>query len=120
MWRVLILAGVFLLLLSIAAALGHGGYENWASQKVGNCCNDADCRPLEDVQWREGPEGPEVLLGREYCKIKIEHLTRKGHSPDGGLAHICVNPYVDGNPGTINNETPNCRRIRCFMGPVKS
>jgi len=106
--------------LMLTAAGTHGDYTNWASQKTDNCCNEQDCHELVDDEWREGPEGPEVYLRGEYCRIKAEHFIVTGKSPNAEHAHVCVRPNEDGMSGAVNGESANCRRVICFVGPFKS
>jgi hypothetical protein len=87
---------------------GHPDYQNWASGKTSNCCNDKDCGDLNEDETREGDKGTKVLILKKWCPVKAEHYIIKGKSPDWNKPHACVNHlgYYD-DP---------CDRLLCFAG----
>lgn len=133
---------IFLLLLLITPALAqdehaqghdlyHDNYRGWASQKTGNCCNNQDCHPLTDDEWRETSDGNvEILVPRErnhwngrnwemvtegptWCKIMQEHyVLPPSKSPNWETPHACIRSFQNGSDP--------CARILCFMGVPKS
>ena len=91
-------------------ARGHNEYQNWASKKTGNCCDDKDCGILNDDQVRETTTGPEVKVRGKWCRVLPEHFIIKGKSPDWNKPHACVNydfrtTYAD-----------DCDRLLCYSG----
>ena len=91
-------------------ARGHSEYQNWASKKTGNCCDDKDCGILDDDQVRETTTGPEVKVRGKWCRVLPEHFIIKGKSPDWNKPHACVNydfrtTYAD-----------DCDRLLCYSG----
>lgn len=96
---------------SYTHAQGHNVYRYWYSQKTGNCCNDQDCHPLKDTEWREDAEGPSVLIRGEWCPVQQQHYVIKGKSPNWEVPHACINDR------TAN--MPPCERLLCFMGTPK-
>lgn len=90
-------------------AAGHNDYRQWSSQKVRDCCNNLDCGSLNDDEWREGPDGPEILIEGQWCPVKQEHFLVRGKSPDGEHAHACVRKGP-------NVTQPPCDRLLCFVG----
>jgi hypothetical protein len=91
-------------------ARGHNEYQNWASKKTGNCCDDKDCGILNDDQVRETTTGPEVKVRGKWCRVLPEHFIIKGKSPDWNKPHACVNydfrtTYAD-----------ECDRLLCYSG----
>jgi hypothetical protein len=91
-------------------ARGHSEYQNWASKKTGNCCDDKDCGVLNEDQVRETTTGPEVKVRGKWCRVLPEHFIIKGKSPDWNKPHACVNydfrtTYAD-----------DCERLLCYAG----
>ena len=91
-------------------ARGHNEYQNWASKKTGNCCDDKDCGILNDDQVRETTTGPEVKVRGKWCRVLPEHFIIKGKSPDWNKPHACINydfrtTYAD-----------DCDRLLCYSG----
>ena len=91
-------------------ARGHSEYQNWASRKTGNCCDDKDCGILDDDQVRETRTGPEVKVRGKWCPVLPEHFIIKGKSPDWNKPHACINydfrtSYAD-----------DCERLLCYSG----
>ncbi len=99
-------------------AAGHDDYRFWASQKVGNCCSDQDCRGLKEDEWRETGinaefgTGIEVKIEETWCPVEKIHFIVAGKSPDATVAHACIRP-----PPSV---LPICERLLCFVGPSKS
>jgi hypothetical protein len=115
-WIVLCLCALFSCVLAGPAfaqhdhARGHNEYQNWASKKTGNCCDDRDCGILNDDQVRETTTGPEVKVRGKWCRVLPEHFIIKGKSPDWNKPHACVNydfrtTYAD-----------DCDRLLCYSG----
>jgi hypothetical protein len=88
-------------------ALGHGEYQDWASKKTNNCCNDVDCHYLAKDEYRETAEGTELKVGPKWCPVKDEHYVIRGKSPDWSKLHACINQNA-----SYGDE---CDRILCFM-----
>lgn len=88
-------------------ALGHGEYQNWASGKTNNCCNNEDCHFLTKDEYRETVDGPELRVSNKWCPVKPEHYTIRGKSPDWSHPHACINKNT--------NYQDECDRILCFM-----
>lgn len=88
-------------------AAGHGDYKDWASQRVGNCCDNRDCGTLKDDEVREGVNGPEVKISDQWCPVLQIHFLIRGKSPDWNVAHACV---------SRNHTLPSCERLLCFSG----
>jgi hypothetical protein len=88
-------------------ALGHHDYQDWASKKTNNCCNNDDCHYLAEDEFRETQEGTELKIGNKWCPVKDEHFVIKGKSPDWSKLHACINMSA-----SYGDE---CDRILCFM-----
>jgi hypothetical protein len=108
---------LFVLLCTFPAAAqhqhaqGHGEYQDWASQKTGNCCNNDDCGTLDDPEVRETTTGTEIAIDGQWCPVTPQHYIIKGKSPDWTKAHACVqkkSAYSSPNP---------CERLLCYSGP---
>jgi hypothetical protein len=91
-------------------ARGHSEYQNWASRKTGNCCDDKDCGILDDDQVRETTTGPEVKVRGKWCRVLPEHFIIKGRSPDWNKPHACINYDVRTSYGD------DCERLLCYSG----
>jgi hypothetical protein len=92
---------------------GHPDYQEWASGKTTNCCNDEDFGDLNEDEVRETPMGTEVFVharAREpqWCPVKPEHYIIKGKSPDWGKSHACINHK--------SFYTNPCDALLCFTG----
>ncbi len=96
-------------------AAGHSDYFNWASKKTGNCCNNQDCHGIGNEEWRETENGLEIKIMDVWCRVKQEHFTLQGKSPDSTVAHACIR---GGWLPPMYNQP--CDRLLCFMGPAKS
>ena len=90
---------------------GHNDYRGWASQKTPNCCNNQDCRFIEDHEWREDANGIFVQIKGEWCPVLQEHFVVRGKSPDWTKAHYCINDRAA--------QMSPCERLLCFMGVPK-
>ena len=109
-----LLAALLLVLVS-SAVLGqhnhaqhHGEYENWASGKTQNCCNNQDCGVVQDRDVRQSPAGTEIKIADQWCPVLREHWLIRGRSPDWQTAHACV-----GNSEHWLGRPP-CERLLCF------
>jgi len=91
-------------------ASGHNEYQNWASQKILNCCNNDDCGSLTDSEVRETPAGAEVQIAGEWCPVLREHYLTRGKSPDWSVPHACV------GKSSYYRSLPPCQRLLCFSG----
>jgi hypothetical protein len=82
---------------------GHDEYMGWASRKVSNCCNNQDCRGLDDAEVRQTTTGPEVLIDKQWCPVLREHYLTRGKSPDWNVSHACIRLTGQG-----------CDRLLCY------
>lgn len=94
-------------------AAGHNDYQNWASKKTSNCCNNDDCGDLAETQWQETTAGVSVKIDNKWCPVKQEHFITKGKSPNGEKAHACVQKASEWSP------SDPCERLLCFTGTTK-
>lgn len=95
-------------------AQGHDEYRSWTSRKMPQgCCSNQDCSPLKPEQWRETNSGIEVEIEGQWCPVTPEHfvITRGAKSPDGEMAHACINRRA--------YMIPPCARLLCYMGNTK-
>lgn len=83
---------------------GHNDYMGWSSGKTPNCCNNLDCGSLKAGEVMQGPNGPLVKIGTEWCPVLSIHYAR-GKSPDWNTAHACIRRSGEG-----------CERLLCYMG----
>lgn len=90
---------------------GHDSYQNWASTKVANCCNNDDCGVVEDSELRETSTGPEVAIDGQWCPVLPIHYIVKGKSPDWSRAHVCVK-----KKSIYTADIPTCERLLCYSG----
>lgn len=93
-------------------AVGHDWYQDWSSQKTGNCCNNQDCGELRSGDWRQSGATIEVAIAGKWCPVKREHLLIKGRSPDGSLPHACISHHT--------NSPDPCDRLLCFSDLTRS
>lgn len=91
-------------------AQGHNEYQNWASKKTGNCCNNDDCGVLKDEEIRETTTGPEVAIDGLWCPVRPEHYIIRGKSPDWNKPHACIGKKSATYP------VPPCERLLCYSG----
>jgi hypothetical protein len=117
--RSLLCAILLAMLLSLIPALaraqhnhdaGHAEYQDWASERTSNCCNNQDCGALNDDEWRETTRGTEIRIKGKWCPVKKEHFIFKGRSPDWQHAHACVQNRDTYQPAD------DCDRLLCFTG----
>jgi hypothetical protein len=66
---------------------GHPDYQDWASGKTSNCCNEKDCGDLDESEVRETPAGTEVFVHvpgqpQKWCPVlsdrPVEWLVEAG------------------------------------------
>ena len=97
----------------------HGFYQNWVNRETKGCCNDADCKPLEEDDQRElgGVEeifvrGVGVAQGQaQWCPILYHHYLLKGNAPNWNVAHACITDHYGG-------QTP-CTQFICYQPKPK-
>lgn len=114
---------VAVLLASVVQALAHDGYRNWQNYAGKGCCNDHDCRPIEDADIRTTRDHVEVRRRNrdgtfEWCPVKREHYLKTGNAPDWSTAHVCFEKnFVNGvevEPGA-GLDGSRCYLLRCFQ-----
>jgi hypothetical protein len=88
---------------------GHSDYQGWASQLVGNCCDNRDCGSLKQTEHRETETGPQVLIDGEWCPVLKQHYVIRGKSPNWETPHACIRIKSPYSPG-------GCERLLCYMG----
>lgn len=93
----MIRSGYFLALLACAApASAHGWYTDLRDGKGKSCCNDRDCRPVNQCVLPDRKEG---LLIEGVCGPIPWDKVLGVVSPDGG-AHACWN-HLNGRANVL-------------------
>lgn len=110
---------IVLLVLFANSANSHeqGGvnYHDWKNSKQQGCCNNRDCKPLEDHEERVTSAGTEVLVrgvgvakGQvAWCPVTSQHYLSKGNAADSTRSHSCVTDHY--------GATTPCTQFICYQ-----
>lgn len=109
---VILIVGAMLLIPTAVAVdlhyLFHASYNSWVNRSGFNCCNDQDCRPLEDEEVRVGKVDYEVKIDGAWCPVLEGMYLRSGNAPNDQVAHACI------RAANYSEDSP-CSRLLCFQ-----
>lgn len=101
-------------LFAAAPAFAHDGYKQWVNNAGKGCCNNHDCRPIDDESVRTNGRITEVEIGKHWCVVLPEHYLATGNAPDWSTAHVCVQALSLSTPHQSLSGSP-CNRLLCFQ-----
>jgi hypothetical protein len=80
------------------------------NQENRSCCNNEDCRTLEEADERTTATGGiEVRVFDRWCPVKPHHYLKSGNAPDWSTAHVCV------AKNQAWHVIPVCDRLLCYQ-----
>lgn len=123
-WLVAIVAGCVLFAQFVGTARAeppmghhsyHSHYQSWVNNAHQGCCNDQDCRPLDEKHERIRNNRLEVYIEgvgaakgtSSWCEVTSKHYLSKGNAPNASTAHVCVT--------TFNGRKTPCEQFICFQ-----
>lgn len=89
----------------------HIEYKDWRNNDNARCCDDGDCRPINNDEERESPNGIglEVRIENTWCRVLAHHYLKSGNAPDWTSSHVCVRPTP------VPGGSPPCSRFLCYQ-----